>query len=344
MKVRVGVVGVGHRGMSFVHALAKMEDVTLVALADLHPQRLQLAAQEFDVDRQFTHLSEMLDSVKLDAVLILTPDLAHHPQTLKSLAAGVHVLVEKPPAYTVAETQEMAAAAEKAGKHLMVAWNRIFALRRVKELFAQEPPKLVLVNFVRPNPAYLALIRNHAVDVLHFICGEPADIVAQGEMFNEQQEGHVLASIRFRNGILGQLTSSFGTGGHSEQFTAYGNGYTVFIESTSRGQGRIMRGGQEMEVLGPVDSTALQIRHFIDCIKDDKAPLTSGREAVRIMRLMWSIMDAAGIGMPPLPDDGRGWLLWCTCGARVIPNLEMCPQCGQEWAGWSIPIESVRKI
>lgn len=344
MKIRVGVTGVGHRGIGLTRTLAKMEDVVLVALADLDPQRLQRAAREFGVDKTFTLLSDMLESVSLDAVLILTPDLAHHPQTLKSLEAGVHVLVEKPPAYTVAETEEMAAAAERAGKHLMVAWNRIFALRRVKELFAQDPPEVVTINFVRPNPAYLALIRNHVVDPLHFICGEPSAIVAQGAMFNAQQEGHVLASIRFQNGALGQLTSSFGTGGHSEQFAAYGNGYAVFIEATGRGQGRIMRGGQEVESLGPVDSTQLQLRHFIYCIKEDKEPLTSGREAVRIVRFMWAIMDAAGIGMPALPDDGRGWLLWCTCGERVIPNLEQCPKCGQEWAGWALPIEMVKKI
>ena len=343
MKIRVGVAGVGHRGLGLTRILAAMEDVALVALADLDAPRLQRAAREFKVDRTFAYLGQMLDSVRLDAVLILTPDLAHHPQTLRSLAAGVHVLVENPPAYTVAETEEMAAAAEKAGKHLMVAWNRIFALQRVKEIFAQAPPEVAMANFVRPNPSYLALIRNHLVDVLYFICGEPAHIVAHGRMFNEEQEGHVLASIRFQNGTLGQLTSSFGAGGQSEQFTAYGDGHSVFVETTGRGQGRIVRGGQEEEVLGPVDSAALQLRHFIDCIKEDKEPLTCGREAVRIIRFMWAILDAAGLGMPPLPADGRGWLLWCTCGDRIVPNLEQCPQCGREWAGWSLPIEMIKK-
>jgi len=343
MTVRVGVVGVGHRGIGHLRALARIEDASLVALADLNSQRLQRAAQEFGVDKTFTLLSEMLENAKLDAVLILTPDLAHHPQTIKSLEAGVHVLVEKPPAYTVEETQEMAATAERAKKHLMVAWNRTFALLRVKELFAQQPPEVVLADYVRPNPIYLGIVRGHVITPLYFICGEPADIAAQGEMFDKQQEGHLLASIRFQNGTLGQLTSSYGTGAHSEQFTAYGNGYSVFVASTGQGKGRIMRGGKEVESFGPVDTTQLQLRHFIDCIKEDKEPLNSGREAVQIMRFIWGIMDAAGIGMPPIPDDGRGWLLWCICGAKVIPNREKCPQCGLEWAGWSLPVDMVRK-
>ncbi|MDE0633813.1 MAG: Gfo/Idh/MocA family oxidoreductase [Caldilineaceae bacterium] len=343
MKIRVGVAGVGHRGLGLARSLAKLEDVELAALADLSPQRLADAAKEFNVDRTFSLISEMLESVKLDAVLILTPDLAHHPQTLHSFEVGVHVLVEKPPAYTVAEVEEMAAAAEKAGKHLMVAWNRTYALLRVKELFGDEPPEVLLANYVRPEPAYMGLVRNHIVDPLYFLCGEPAEVTAQSDMFSAQREGHTLANIRFQGGAVGSMTSSFGSGGHSEQLTAYGNGYSVFIDSTSRGNGRVMRGRQVIETLDPVDSGAVQIRHFIDCIKEDKEPLTSGRKAVRIVRFIWEIMDSAGMGIPPLPEGEPGWLLWCMCGDKVISNVERCPRCGQEWAGWSLPVETIRR-
>ena len=343
MKVRFGVAGVGHRGMGLTRDLAAMEDVSLVALADLDAQRLQSAAQELGVDRTFGLLSEMLESVSLDAVLILTPDLGHRAQAIRSLEAGVHVLVEKPPAYTVEETEEMAAAADKAGKHLMVAWNRTYGLARVKEIFAEEPPKVVLANFVRPNPAYLSLVRNHIVDPFYFLCGEPSEIVAQGEMFDEHLEGHILASIRFENGSIGQLTSSFGSGGHSEQLTAYGAGYTVSVDPSSQPKVRVLRGREEIESLGPLNTVQLEIRHFIDCIRDDVEPLTSGRHAVRIMRFTWAIMDAAGLGIPPVPEDTRGWLMWCTCGNKVIPHTEKCPECGQEWAGWSLPPEEVKK-
>ena len=231
----------------------------------------------------------------------LHPTPSHHPQTIAALDWGVHVLVEKPPAYTVEEMQQMAEASDKAGKHLMVAWNRTFGLLRVKELFAHQPPKVVMADYVRPDPTFLVIIRTHMVDPLYFLCGEPAQVVAKGEMFDEHKEGHVVASIRFQNGSLGQLTGSFGAGGNSERFTAYGDGYTVFVESTSRGQGRIMRGSREVESFGPVDTVQLQIRHFIDCVREDKEPLNSGHDAVRIVRFMWDIMDAAGIGITSHP-------------------------------------------
>ena len=299
MKLRFGVVGVGHRGITLARTLAGMDDVELAGLADQDPQRLRAAAGELGVDRTYPALSDMLEGLSLDAIMVLTPDLAHRAQAIEGLESGVHVLVEKPPAYTVAATEEMAKAAERAGKHLMVAWNRTYALGRVKELFAQEPPAVVMANFVRPDPLYLGLLRDHVIDPFYLLCGEPSDIVAQGDMFDEQREGNVVASIRFANGSLGQLTPSFGAGGSSEQLTAYGGGYSVFLESTSQGAGRIVRDGKTVETLGPVDSIKLEIRHFIDCIREDREPLTSGRRAVSIMRFTWAVMEAAGIGMPP---------------------------------------------
>jgi virulence factor len=321
-----------------------MDDASIVGLADLDPGRLAAAAAEFGVDRTFTLVSEMVDSMDLDAVLVLTPDAAHHPQSIRCLESGVHVLVEKPPAYTVAETREMAAAADRAGKHLMVGWNRTYALQRVKELFGDEPPDVVVADFVRADPAFLGLLRNHLVDPLYYLCGAPDKIVALGNMADQDREGNTVASVRFAGGSLGQVTLSLGAGGRSERLTAFGNGYSVFIDSTSTGAGRVERGGKVVETLEPLDSIALQIRHFIDCVKDDREPLTSGGRAVEIMEFIQAIMDAAGTTATSfVPDAGDGWITWCGCGDKILPGVASCPNCGAVWEGWSMPVEEVRR-
>ena len=344
MKARVGIVGVGHRGIQIARSAAALDDVTVAALADLDEDRLASAASELGVDERFALLSQMLESVDLDAVLVLTPDLAHRDQAIAALEAGKHVLVEKPPAYTVEDTQAMADAADSAGKRMMVAWNRTFGLLRAKEVFGQDGPEVVMADYVRPGPAYLALIRIHIVNPLHFMCGRPAEIAAHGEMHDATQEGNVVASIRFESGALGQMTASHGTGGHSERFTAYGGGWSVFIDRTSRGDGRIMRDGEIVEELRPVDTVAAQMRHFIDCVKTDTEPLNSGRDAVEVMKMTHAIMDAAGFGVPPPPGDRRGWLLWCGCGTRVVPGAASCPDCGAAWGGWALTTEDVMQV
>ena len=344
MKVRVGVVGVGHRGIQIARSAAALDDVTVAALADLDEGRLNDAAREFGVDKTFTLLSQMLESVDLDAVLVLTPDLAHRDQTIAALEAGKHVLVEKPPAYTVEDTQAMADASDRAGRHLMVAWNRTFGLLRAKEVFGQDGPEVVMADYVRPGPTYLSLIRIHIVNPLHFMCGLPAEVVAHGEMHDETQEGNVVASLRFKRGALGQMTASHGIGGRSERFTAFGGGWSVFIDNTSRGDGRILRDGKLVEELHPVDTVAAQMRHFIDCVKTDAQPINSGKDAVEVMEMTHAIMDAAGFGVPPPPGDRRGWLLWCGCGAKVVPGETSCPDCGAAWGGWSMTTEDVMQV
>ena len=316
MKVRVGVVGVGHRGIQIARSAAALDDVTVAALADLDEGRLNDAASEFGVDKTFTLLSQMLESVDLDAVLVLTPDLAHRDQAIAALDAGKHVLVEKPPAYTVEDTQAMADAAERAGKHLMVAWNRTFGLLRAKEVFGADGPEVVMADYVRPGPAYLALIRIHIVNPLHFMCGRPAEIAAQGEMHDATQEGNVLASIRFSGGALGQMTASHGTGGHSERFTAYGGGWSVFIDQTSRGNGRIMRDGQVVEELPPVDTWLPRC-----ATASRRTPRNSGRDAVEVEDDLcdWTPRDSGCLRLPATRVDG-------SCGAAASRSSPARPR------------------
>ena len=162
-------------------------------------------------------------------------------------------------------------------------------------------------------------------------------------MFDEIQEGNIAASIQFKNGAIGQLTASHGSGAHSERLTAFGSGYSVFIDRTGNGTGQVFSGGKLIETLQPVDTVKLQMRHFIDCVKNDKEPLNSARDAVAIMEMTHGIMESAGFTITEQPKDSRGWLLWCGCGGKVVANVKECPVCGQQWAGWSIPPDKVMK-
>ena len=213
----------------------------------------------------------------------------------------------------------MADAADRAGRRMMVAWNRTFGLIRAKEVFGQDGPEVVMADYVRPGPAYLALIRIHIVNPLHFMCGRPSEVAAHGEMHDETQEGNVVASIRFENGALGQMTASHGIGGRSERFTAYGGGWSVLIDNTSRGDGRILRDGEIVEELPPVDTVAAQMRHFIDCVKTDTQPLNSGQDAVEVMRMTYGSWMPRGLGCRLLPGTGVDG----SCGAAAARRW--CP-------------------
>lgn len=118
--IRLLVLGTG--GMANTHAMnfATMTGVALVAAVDVDLVRVQAFALRHAIPNTFTSLEEAIAWGEFDAVANVTPDKIHYPTTLKLLAAGKHVLCEKPLAEDYAKADEMAAAAEKSGLVTMV--------------------------------------------------------------------------------------------------------------------------------------------------------------------------------------------------------------------------------
>jgi predicted dehydrogenase len=118
--IRLLVLGTG--GMANTHAMnfATMSGVELVAAVDVDQVRVQAFALRHEIARTFTSLDEAIAWGEFDAVTNVTPDKIHYPTTLKLLAAGKHVLCEKPLAEDYAKADEMATAAEKSGLVTMV--------------------------------------------------------------------------------------------------------------------------------------------------------------------------------------------------------------------------------
>lgn len=118
--VRVLILGTGGMARAHAEAYAAMEGVEIVAGIDTNPARLADFCAAFDVPRGFASVDEALAWGELDAVSNVTPDAAHMATTLPFLAAGKHVLCEKPLATSYADAAEMERAAAKAGVVNMV--------------------------------------------------------------------------------------------------------------------------------------------------------------------------------------------------------------------------------
>ncbi|WP_426228478.1 Gfo/Idh/MocA family protein [Pararhizobium sp. DWP3-4] len=118
--MRLLVLGTG--GMANTHAMnfATMSGVELVAAVDVDQVRVQAFVLRHAIAKTFTSLDEAIAWGEFDAVTNVTPDKIHYPTTLKLLAAGKHVLCEKPLAEDYAKADEMATAAEKSGLVTMV--------------------------------------------------------------------------------------------------------------------------------------------------------------------------------------------------------------------------------
>ncbi|NHC45856.1 Gfo/Idh/MocA family oxidoreductase [Motilibacter sp. K478] len=112
--VRVGVVGTGFIGAVHVRAAARA-GATSIAVADATPEIAEAAAQRMRADRFFASSDELIASDEIDVVHICTPNHLHAPLVEQALAAGKHVVCEKPLATDVADAARLAQLAEQAG-------------------------------------------------------------------------------------------------------------------------------------------------------------------------------------------------------------------------------------
>ena len=121
-KVRLGVVGAGMWGLMHVRAYAQHPSAELVGVCDVDEARARQVAEEFGAQNWYSNLDDLL-AQDLDGLSIATPDTAHAAVAIRAARKGAHLLVEKPLATTVAECEEMIAAAAENNVFLMVDWH-----------------------------------------------------------------------------------------------------------------------------------------------------------------------------------------------------------------------------
>ncbi len=115
MTLRVAILGTGGMAANHARAFAAIKGVTVVAGIDSRPDVLTAFTAAHGIGRSFPTLQAALNWGAFDAVTNVTPDAAHFATTMPCLAAGKHVLCEKPLATNAADAQAMADAAAAAG-------------------------------------------------------------------------------------------------------------------------------------------------------------------------------------------------------------------------------------
>ncbi|SDN12612.1 Gfo/Idh/MocA family protein [Actinomyces ruminicola] len=130
--IRFGIIGAGFIARWFMEAVGTVADAQVVAVTSAHPERAAAFAAEHAIPAAFASLADMLAAEDddggplVDVVYIGSPNLLHPEHTLAALAAGRHVLVEKPFAPTPAQARAMVAAARRNDRLLMEGWLPAF--------------------------------------------------------------------------------------------------------------------------------------------------------------------------------------------------------------------------
>lgn len=126
-KLRIGMIGAGNIANMHIDSYKNVPNAEVVALCDIDEARLKKTAQKYGITKTYTSVTEMLNNEQLDAADVCVWNCNHAKCAIEALNAGLHVLCEKPMAYSAEEAEQMLEAAEKNNKLLMIGFVMRFA-------------------------------------------------------------------------------------------------------------------------------------------------------------------------------------------------------------------------
>jgi predicted dehydrogenase len=202
MGLHVAVIGGGMVGRVHLQALAAHPGVSAISLAEPDPRTRAEAPAGVPLRRSTADHRPLLDDRSVDIVDICLPHDLHHPVALAAFAAGKHVFMDKPIANTLAEADDMLAAADASGRRFFVALNQRFmpVHQRVRDLLADGfigRPSMALLTVAgselarmrirghwkgswdRAGGGALADSGTHVVDLAHAWWGPPIAVHCQ---------------------------------------------------------------------------------------------------------------------------------------------------------------------
>ncbi len=210
--VRCGVWGVGVWGEKHARVYGALPEARLVGVHDRSPERARAVAQQYGT-RAFESPEALLR--ECEAVSVATPTVAHRAAAEQALAAGCHVLVEKPMAVTVDEADAMVAAASRAGRTLQVGQvERFNPALLAAAPFVREPKFIEGHRMAAFQPRSLDIdvvgdLMIHDIDaVLHLTGRTPVQVSAVGVAVLSSNEDIANARLEFEDGCVANLTAS----------------------------------------------------------------------------------------------------------------------------------------
>ena len=303
--IRIAVVGAGFMGGTHARAYHGMGDVEVAAIVASTPKRAERLATELGTTWTDDYAAVLADSA-IDAVDICVPTPGHRAATEAAIAAGRHVLLEKPLALTRDDAAAILAAAGASDRVVMIAhvlrfWPEYVALRRI--VASGELGAPISVNAVRrqPAPAWMdAGPRGHLTggslhdmlihdfDAANWVLGRPQSAVATG-MFNRSNEAVDQAQVLVRYGD--NLSATIDGGSMMPESYPFTSRFEVLCERGAvdyhfRAGGRSFEVGEptneltvyrnegdpEVVEVEQTDPYANECAYFIECVRSGTQP------------------------------------------------------------------------
>ena len=296
------------------------------------PDRAAAYAERHGIDRAYSSLEVMLADPRIETVYISTTNEKHRPEALAALAAGKHVLCEKPLALTVADAAEMARASDAAGlvfatnHHLrnagshrairdLVRSGRIGAVRAVRVFHAiRLPEHLRGWRLNRPDAGggVILDITVHDADTVRFHLGEdPAEVVAMAATsgMGRGVEDSAMSVWTMPSGALVQSHEGFTLGFAGTGLEIHGDAGSIVARNvmTQRPVGEVVlrtEAGDEQIAFDRENLYERSVRLFEAAMRGAGAPAATGEDGAKSLAVALAVRKSAATGRRVAVDYG----------------------------------------
>ncbi len=317
-KIGVAVVGCGRIAKSHLAAIKTLSNlIELVATVDVDEGRAQNACVENAAKKYYVNTSEAFANPEIEAVVLCLPHHLHCEVAVEAARAGIHILVEKPMALTVAEADMMIEEAEKSEVNLMVGQvlRHTPGIVKAKECFEQgilgKPLHVTerrlgyiaatATDWWRSNEKTGGLIIGlnipHSTDTILWMLNTSAfSVYAVGNSNNPTWEGEddVLVQLMTKEGTIVCMNHSFNARGVGGDTIIIGTDSTFRVTHDS-----FAINGKNIELPKP-ELTAMeaQMEEFIKSINEEREPLASGRDVRKVVAVIEAARESMRKRMP----------------------------------------------
>ena len=315
--LRTGFIGAGGFARHTLYPALHFAPVELQAICELDEERAKNVIGKFGTGKWYADYRQMWDNEDIEAMIICTGPEARQNLVCEALEAGYHVFVPKPPAETLADATEIADAANRANKVVMVNFQRRFSLgvRRAMEIMGGDgfgEVTQLLGSFCSGNyrsrlaktgetvdcgaaQVYLLDFAIHYFDLIRYIGGEVAAISS----FNNEigGQGAFAVSLQFESGAVGtlQLNSHRLWGRNYDRVEITGQGEYIVLDGLwcvahyTESQNHFTDNFSDQRN-GELTGDGYSLTEFVSAIREEREPIASIHDCLGTMRLYEAVL------------------------------------------------------
>jgi predicted dehydrogenase len=325
-KVRYAVVGAGWIAQAeFMPGVEHTGNSELMALVTGHEEKAAKLGEKYGIPNTYEYddYDAMLSSGEVDAVYLALPNWAHVDFAVRTLDAGLHLLLEKPMAVSVAQCERICNASRRSGAKLMVAYRlhhepgTLEALRAVRagelgtlRMFNSTFSQQVAPSNHRARHGFLAGpvpdMGPYPINMARALFGaEPVEVFATGVCSDPTRfdfDDTVAVTLKFPKARIAAFTLTY-NGGDVDDFRIVGSKGDLFSQPAyqvglATEHTKTVAKKKHTQTFKKTDQFGGELKYFSDCILNDHTPEADGEEGLLDVRVIAAIEQSLQTGQP----------------------------------------------